>query len=185
MNWACLLAVVVSAPAPSAGDTVRQVERALKAAVQPGAPAEALRAAVADTVDFPELARRGMGPAWTSMGPQDQSRLVDLLRRIMEANYLTKLRKAPAWSCEVTATRRVAGADIVTLTTTAQGRRIAVELHLTERAGRWRVHDAFLGGVGMVDGWAEQFARLLQKGGLPALFAALEAKARTPDGAAK
>ena len=49
--------------------------------------------------------------------------------------------------------------------------------------GRWRIYDTVIDGVGLVETYSEQFTRVLAKGGVPKLFAALETRLKSMEGA--
>ncbi len=155
--------------------TVREAATRFRAALDAGADRAALAALAAEYVDYPEVARRSVGPAWKKLGAGDRAAVVTAVRALLEETYLGRLGPAGQATFLVQqASTKGAGATVKAVA--AQGERVVpLELRLTRGAdGRWRLHDAVVAGVAIVEGWQEQFPQLLALGGVARLTAQLE-----------
>ncbi len=159
--------------------TVREAATRFRAALDGGADREALAALAAEYVDYPEVARRSVGPAWKKLGAVDRAAVVAAVRALLEETYLGRL--GPAGQATFLVQRSSAkGAGATVKAVAAQGERVVpLELRLGRGLdGRWRLHDAVVAGVAIVEGWQEQFPQLLALGGVARLTAQLEVERR-------
>jgi phospholipid transport system substrate-binding protein len=191
---AALLAVIPGNPAagPAAGPvakpaakaaprpadpvtTLRQGEARLRDALAAGETGQRLGPLLAEYVDYEELARRSLGRHWASQKPADRAALVQALRALLEATYLPRLQPGGDASTVVTL-RRQAGADAeLALVATTGEKQVPLELRMLRgKDGRWRVYDATVAGLAILEGYQEQFPQLLELGGMKRLLAQLE-----------
>jgi ABC-type transporter MlaC component len=155
---------------------VREAEARLREALQDGASQAALGALAAEYVDYQDLARRSLGPHWARQKKADQAALVAALRALLEATYLARLQPGgAAGHTEITVVRRQ-GPDVELHLVAASGeRRVPLDLRLQRgQDGRWRVYDATVAGLALLEGYQEQFPQLLELGGMKRLLAQLE-----------
>jgi phospholipid transport system substrate-binding protein len=169
-------------PAPRPADpvtTLRQGEARLREALAAGETGQRLGPLLAEYVDYEELARRSLGRHWASQKPADRAALVLALRSLLEATYLPRLQPGGDASTVVTL-RRQAGADAeLTLVATSAEKQVPLELRMLRgRDGRWRVYDATVAGLAILEGYQEQFPQLLELGGMKRLLAQLETERR-------
>ncbi len=157
--------------------TLRQGEARLRAALSAGEAGPRLGPLVAEYVDYQELARRSLGRHWARQQPADRAALVKALRALLEATYLPRLRPGGEASTAVTLARQ-AGADAELRVTVTSGQaQVPLELRMARgRDGRWRVSDATVAGLAILEGYQEQFPQLLALGGMKRLLAQLEAE---------
>ncbi|MBK9517149.1 MAG: ABC transporter substrate-binding protein [Anaeromyxobacter sp.] len=178
-----LVAVLGGAPPHPGGAkldpaaTVREGATRFRAALEGGADREALAALVAGYVDHQAVARRSVGPAWKRLGAADRAALVAAVRALLEETYLGRLDPA-GQATFLVQQASASGAAATVRAVAAQGEQVVpLELRLTRgQDGRWRLHDAVVAGVAVVEGWQEQFPQLLALGGVPRLLAQLEAE---------
>jgi ABC-type transporter MlaC component len=183
---ALALAAGPAAPAPPAGpaETLKSAERTLRAALAQGLEPARLGAEVAPFVDYEELARRSLGPRWARQRPADRGALVKALRALLEATYLSRLRSDPSATFTIASTARRGEVAEVKATATASGDSVPLELRLRRGPdGRWRLFDATVAGLAIVEGYQEQFPQLLDLGGMPRLLATLAEETRKAGGA--
>jgi ABC-type transporter MlaC component len=155
--------------------TVREAEARVLEALQEGAGQEALGALAAEYVDYQRLARRSLGAHWARQKKAEQAALVAALRALLEATYLSRVQPGAAVRTEVTVVRRKEADAELRVVAGAGERQVPLELRLERgRDGRWRVYDATVAGLALLEGYQEQFPQLLQLGGMPRLLAQLE-----------
>jgi ABC-type transporter MlaC component len=155
---------------------IRQAERRLRDALSAGAEASALGAIVADYVDYEGLARRSLGSAWSKQPAADRAALVKALRALLEATYLAGLRPGGEATIEVKEVGRTGTGCVLQGTVAAGDRVVPIELKLQRSVDRrpWRVFDATVAGLALLEGYQEQFPQLLALGGMKRLLAQLE-----------
>ncbi len=158
--------------------TVREAERQLRAAFRANAGRPELERISGAAVDHDELARRSVGARWAGLSPADRAAVTRALRALVEETYLSGLlRPDPLFALAVLGSQAKGAEAEVTLVVqsgASQGR-IALRL-LRGKDRRWRIFDATVNGVAILAGYAEQFAQLLDQGGLPRLLESLEAQ---------
>ncbi len=148
---------------------------------QKGKAREEARAAVANLIDFDELAKSTLGKKWEELKPQDRKRYVDALRGAMEANYLVKMGKAKSEDVARVKTEigpeQKEGDHTLVKTTVKSGEDSAAIDYVMERAPRgWRAVDVLTEGVSLAETYREQVGKLLPKKGIDGVISALEKK---------
>jgi phospholipid transport system substrate-binding protein len=155
---------------------VREAEARLREALDEGATQQALGALAAEYVDYQDLARRSMGRHWDKLSRADRSALVTALRSLLEATYLPRLQPGGAAArTEVTVVRRQGADAELHLVATSGAQQVPLDLRLQRgQDGRWRVYDATVAGLALLEGYQEQLPQLLELGGMKRLLAQLE-----------
>lgn len=168
------LAQARSSPAPDQAlqAIVAQVRKAL-ASKEAGS---GLTAAVRRGFDFDELARRSLGGAWQQQSPADRARFSHLLRAVIEANYLPKVRVHPHFQLAIRGTERRGNSAVVHTVASTGGGSVPIDFVLEPRPHGWMVYDTVIDGVGLIDTYSDQFTRLLARRGMAGLIQVLEAK---------
>lgn len=154
---------------------IREAEARLRTALEAGAGPAQLGVLAADDLDYEGLARRSLGRHWARQPRADRTALVAALRALLEATYLTRLQPGASGRAEVTLVRR-AGAEAELHVVASSGeRQVPIDLRLQRGTdGRWRVYDATVAGLALLEGYQEQFPQLLELGGMKRLLAQLE-----------
>jgi len=171
--WAPALAWA-GADAPR--DALLDAERRARAALARDAAAGEIARVTAEAFDFEELARRALGRAWAAESAAGRARFAALLRAVIEGSYLPRVKGAPEVRFAVEESVREGADALVRASATSGEQEVPLAFRLHERKGRWVVCDVAIDGVGLADTYAEQFRRLLARGGMKALVAALERK---------
>ncbi|RMH37691.1 MAG: ABC transporter substrate-binding protein [Deltaproteobacteria bacterium] len=189
---AALCARAPAARAGSATDAVRSandtMSRLLRAKVTPGSPAEKKRAEqVVDRLrsflDIDELGRAALADHWGSLTDAQKKEYLQLLRALIEANYVKGLRARLDY--RVVYTGESAKGDRVVVSTEVRtkrkGRPVSIGIDYVlrrEGAGEssWRAVDVVTDGVGLVENYRAQFNRIIQKEGFDGLLARMRKK---------
>jgi phospholipid transport system substrate-binding protein len=122
---------------------------------------------VADNIfDFPETAKRALGPHWRSLSEQDQHEFVGLFADLLERAYLSKIE---TYSGEKIAyTGDTIDGDLATVKTrftTKKGTDIPIDYRMLQQGGgRWLVYDVSVEGVSLVNNYRTQFNKIIQTG---------------------
>lgn len=189
---AAVVAVGLSRPAAAgpATDAVRDASQTMKGLLRKqvkASSAEEKRLAaqvitrLRSFLDVDELGKLALTDHWSKLDQAQKTEYLDLLRTLIEANYIRGLRANLEYKVTYEGeTKR--GDDTVVATkihTRRRGRRVAIEVdYLVRRDGkRWRAIDVITDGVGLVENYRAQFNRIIAKEGFDGLLARMRKRA--------
>lgn len=123
------------------------------------------RAAVIDLVDFPEMARRTLGPHWRSLGESERDEFVRLFRALLEHTYLPKIALYRGERVRFVG-ESVDGdlAAVQAVVVTRDRKEVPVLYRLRQRDQRWLVYDIAVEGISLVNNYRSQFTQIMQRG---------------------
>ena len=176
-GWALLAAALWVSPAPSfAGAPTEQIrgtiDRVIEILKEPSLAAKGkkeerrglLRKEIEPVFDFPEMAKRSLGPNWRGRTPEERERFVALFKELLENSYLGKIE---SYRGEVIRydKEKVDGpyAGVKTLVVTGKGQEIPVDYRMLGDGGRWRIYDVVIEGISLVNNYRSQFNSILRK----------------------
>jgi len=176
-GWALLAAALWVSPAPSfAGAPTEQIrgtiDRVIEILKEPSLAAKGkkeerrglLRKEIEPVFDFPEMAKRSLGPNWRGRTPEERERFVALFKELLENSYLGKIE---SYRGEVIRydKEKVDGpyAEVKTLVVTGKGQEIPVDYRMLGDGGRWRIYDVVIEGISLVNNYRSQFNSILRK----------------------
>jgi phospholipid transport system substrate-binding protein len=192
-----VLALVLSLAAPAhAGaptDTLKQsVDQVVKILSDPALRdnPEARHAQVrkvAETIfDYPDTARRALGPHWNGRTPEQQQEFVKLFAEILDRSYVSKIDLYQGERVQYTG-ETMDGSEATVKTLIAapkQSTDIPVDYRMHLKNGRWAVYDVIIEGVSLVSNYRTQFNKIIQTESYDALVQRLRAKESTAEPAA-
>ena len=146
--------------------------------------AEALRALVdrqvMPSVDFTMMTRMTVGPKWRQASKEDRERLKTGVERLLIRVYAGALTNIKDHKCELRPTRSRKLADelvVRTLLKSSGQPDIGLDYRIyRNKAGEWKIVDANVEGIWMVENYRSQFASTLNQDGIPGLIRLLEDK---------
>jgi phospholipid transport system substrate-binding protein len=182
------------APAPVPGKlgpgsaAVKQANEALSALlkqkVAAGSPEEKALAAKMTTsvrgfLDIDQLGKRAM--ADQKLTPAQLSEFLDLLRALIEDNYIKGLRANLDYQVNYTGETSTADGDLLVTTkieTKRHGRPYSIEVdYVVKKDGAtWKAWDVKTDGVGLVDNYRTQFNKIIERDKFEGLIAKMKAK---------
>jgi phospholipid transport system substrate-binding protein len=187
-----LLALVIATAAPvSAGeptDQIRQrvddVVKVLEDPAMKSKPAErhaAVRKIAEDIFDYPDTARRALGPHWNPRTPQEREEFVRLFAELLDRAYIGKIELYQGEKVRYVGDS-VNGDDAIVKTriVTKKGSEVPVDYRLHLKDGRWLVYDVIIEGVSLVSNYRTQFNKIVQTESYQALVQKLKAKEAEP-----
>ncbi len=141
----------------------------------------AVRKVAEKIFDYPDTARRALGPHWNARTPEEQKEFVALFGDLLDRAYWSKVEQYQGE--KVRYTNEILNGDQATVKTTLvtpRGTSIPVDyrMHLTN--GRWLIYDVTIEGVSLVSSYRTQFNRIVQTESYPALMQKLRAKQAEP-----
>ena len=188
-GWALLAAALWVSTAPSfAGAPTEQIrgtiDRVIEILKEPSLAAKGkkeerrglLRKEIEPVFDFPEMAKRSLGPNWRGRTPEERERFVALFKELLENSYLGKIE---SYRGEVIRydKEKVDGpyAEVKTLVVTGKGQEIPVDYRMLGDGGRWRIYDVVIEGISLVNNYRSQFNSILQKSSFAEMMEKLRA----------
>jgi ABC-type transporter MlaC component len=100
---------------------------------------------------------------------------VAALRALLEATYLARLQPGASGRTDVKVVRQQGGDAGLHVVASSGDQQVPIDLRLERgKDGRWRVYDATVAGLALLEGYQEQFPQLLELGGMKRLLAQLE-----------
>jgi len=138
---------------------------------------ERLKEIVNPLFDFEEMARRTLGPHWRRRNPQEQQEFVKLFRDFLEKIYSDRV---DFYAGEKIIYGRESFdndyAQVETSLVTAKGEEVSVVYRLRHSEGRWKVYDAVVENISVVNNYRAQFDRIINKSSFDELKRLLKEK---------
>jgi len=138
---------------------------------------ERLKEIVNPLFDFEEMARRTLGPHWRRRNPQEQQEFVKLFHDFLEKIYSDRV---DLYSGEKIVYGRESFdndyAQVDTILVNSKGEEISVVYRLRHSDGRWKVYDAVVENISVVNNYRAQFDRIISKSSFDELKRLLKEK---------
>jgi phospholipid transport system substrate-binding protein len=190
ITLALVLALVSPALAGAPTDALRQhVDQVVKVLADPALSMEARRVEVRriaeDIFDYPDTARRALGPHWNARSAQERDEFVKLFGDLLDRSYVSKIElyqgeRVQYLSEQIDGTE----AAVKTVIATKKGSEVPVDYRLHLKDGRWLVYDVVIEGVSLVSNYRTQFNKIVQTEGFDKLVQRLRSREGGPEPAA-
>ena len=140
--------------------------------------------------DFADMARTTLGYHWRQLTPQQQAEFVPLFASFMENVYLSKLQEYSVEKIRQTATasnvsftgQQYDGADYAEVHSTVllkdQPPPIKVDYMVRRDGTNWKIYDLSIDAISVMANYRQQFNRVLNNDGYPALVGMLRKKVK-------
>lgn len=160
------VAVPLSAGAPS-DQTRATIEKALSILREPASKSERrdrLRQVIYPSFDFAEMAKRSLGTHWQRRTPTEQQEFVKLFTDLVESSYVDAIESYNGEKI-VVANEKLDNdfAEVNTKIITKKGEEYAIDYKLHEVNGSWKIYDAIIENVSLVNNYRSQFNRVIAK----------------------
>jgi len=203
-RWLLGMAVIAAAPlsrrplaqtAPfDATSTIEHFNQALLAAMKSGGRADfsrrfqALASEIDQAFDLSAVLSVSVGPSWTGLSPDQQSRLLDAFRGYTVASYVASFNSYAGQTFTVSPDTRSRGADRVVVQSCIaplSGDATELDYVMKQTPSGWKVVDVLAAGsISRVAVQRSDFRRILSNGGGDALLAGLQRKTSDLSGGA-
>ena len=172
-----------------AGEPLELVRTAIEKAVQilkdPGLQAkdkkreriDRLRAALTPIFDYDEMSKRALGAHWRRRTPAEQEEFVVVFRDFLERIYSDKIDLYGGE--KVLFGRETIDTDFAQVETTIislKGEEIAVVYKLRRENGKWKVYDAVVENISLINNYRSQFDRVISSASYDELLKRLREK---------
>ena len=137
-----------------------------------------LREALDAIFDYEEMAKRALGRHWRERTPADQEEFVKLFRDFLERVYSDKIDLYGGQ--KVRFGREVIDNEFAQVESTIiqpKGEEIAVVYKLRQVNGQWKVYDAIVENISIVNNYRSQFDRVISSSSYEELVKRLRGKA--------
>jgi phospholipid transport system substrate-binding protein len=127
--------------------------------------------------DYPDTARRALGPHWNARTPQQQQEFAKLFADLLDRAYISKIELYQGERVRYVG-ETVDGEEgtVKTVIATKKSSEIPVDYRMHLRNGRWLVYDVIIEGVSLVSNYRTQFNKIVQTESYDALVQRLRAK---------
>jgi len=139
---------------------------------------ERLREALNPIFDYEEMAKRALGTHWRRRTPAEQAEFVKLFRDFLERIYSDKVDLYGGE--KVRFGREVIDKDFAQVESTIikpKGEELAVIYKLRQLNGQWKVYDAVVENISIVNNYRSQFDRIISGSSYEELVKRLQEKA--------
>jgi phospholipid transport system substrate-binding protein len=133
-------------------------------------------------LDYAEMAKRSLGPAWNTISRSQQEEFVQLFSALLKSAYAGRLDEfVHARVVYQSEDNHPDGAEVRILIL-RQNDRIPVTFRLLREDRGWMVYDLVIEGVSLVANYRSQFSRVIEGSSYQALVRCLQAKVRADSG---
>jgi phospholipid transport system substrate-binding protein len=173
------VALPISAGAPS-DQTRATIEKVLTILKNPAAKSERrerLRHVIYPSFDFAEMAKRSLGPHWQRRSSTEQQEFVKLFTDLVESSYVDAIESYNGEKVVVANEKLDKDlAEVNTKIFTKKGEEFAVDYKLHETSGSWKIYDAIIENVSLVNNYRSQFNRVIAKSSYEDLMTKMKEK---------
>lgn len=144
-----------------------------------------LTAALAELLDYAELAKRALGAHEAQATPAQRTEFAALLRQLVERSYQKNLEGTLEY--EVRYVSAAAGPNGVTVRTIAKSRtngrepEVSIDYTLHQVNGAWRVYDVTTDGVSLVRSYRDTFHTSIAARGIDGMLARMRERLASED----
>jgi len=134
-----------------------------------------------DIFDYPDTARRALGPHWNARTPQQREEFTRLFADLLDRAYISKIDLYQGEKVKyVGETMDGDEAIVKTSIATKSNTEVPVDYRMHLKGDRWRVYDVIIEGVSLVSNYRSQFNKIVQTESYDSLVQKLKARAATP-----
>ena len=135
----------------------------------------AILTAAGSIFDFGEMAKRALGPHWTTRTPAERTQFVALFTDLMQHSYISKVDQHGSAKM-VYRTETIEGDHAAVRTTIplGNGSEMPLEYRMHHADARWQVYDLSIDGISLVGNYRAQFNKVIRLESYDALVAKLK-----------
>jgi phospholipid transport system substrate-binding protein len=128
--------------------------------------------------DYEEMAKRSLGPHWRRRSPVEQQEFVQLFRDYLEKVYADRIDLYAGEKASFgRETLDGSFAQVESTMVNPKGEEVAVVYKLRRTNGRWKVYDAVVENISIVNNYRSQFDRVISRSSYDELKKLLKEKA--------
>jgi phospholipid transport system substrate-binding protein len=186
-----LLSLTLLVPAAWAGAPTEQLKSRVDEVIRvlddpavkdkPGERRERVRKIAEEIFDYPDTARRALGPHWNARTPQEREDFTKLFSELLDRSYISKIDLYQGEKVKYVG-ESINGPEATVKTTiaTKSGTELPVEYRMHQKDAQWRVYDVIIEGVSLVSNYRTQFNKIVQTESYDSLVQKLKARGGAP-----
>jgi len=154
---------------------------ALKGPKNEAARAKLLQEAIFARFDFPEMAKRSLGPHWRQRSARERQEFVDIFADLLERSYRQTIERYT--DQEIIYTQEEINDKYGVVGTAIADKRekleIPIEYRVIRHTDQWKVYDVVIDGISLIGNYRSQFNSIIQKGSYEELVQKMRIKQET------
>jgi phospholipid transport system substrate-binding protein len=125
-------------------------------------------AILAATLDYEEISRRSLGSGWDNLTSAQQREFLETFSALTNQTFVAAMTRPDV---HLRFDSETVMGQLASVEVTAWDSKLTpdyeqhIEYLLTEKRGRWLIYDVLVDHVSLVEGYRDQFARLMRRGG--------------------
>ena len=134
---------------------------------------------LAGMLDYEQIARSSLGGDWDRLSTAQRAAFLKALSGLTNRAFVSGITRSDVQLRFGSETVLGAKASVMVTATVSGATADAdqqIEYRLSQKQGRWLIYDVLVGGVGLVDRYHAQFARLIQREGASGLIDRMQRK---------
>ena len=179
LSYLLLIALPLSAGAPSdqTRSTIEKVLAILKDPATKSNRLDRIRQAINPSFDFAEMAKRSLGTHWQRRTPVEQQEFVKLFTDLVETSYAGTIESYNGEKVAIGTEKMDKDfAEVNTKIVTKQGEEFSIDYKLHQVDGSWKIYDAVIENVSLINNYRSQFNRIIGKSSYDELVTMMKSK---------
>ncbi len=179
VSYLLLIALPLSAGAPSdqTRSTIEKVLAILKDPVTKSNRLDRIRQVINPSFDFAEMAKRSLGTHWQRRTPAEQQEFVKLFTDLVETSYAGTIESYNGEKVAIGTEKLDKDfAEVNTKIVTKQGEEFSIDYKLHQVDGSWKIYDAVIENVSLINNYRSQFNRVIGKSSYDELVTMMKSK---------
>ena len=179
LSYLLLIALPLSAGAPSdqTRSTIEKVLAVLKDPATKSNRLDRIRQVINPSFDFAEMAKRSLGTHWQRRTPAEQQEFVKLFTDLVETSYAGTIESYNGEKVAIGTEKLDKDfAEVNTKIVTKQGEEFSIDYKLHQVDGSWKIYDAVIENVSLINNYRSQFNRVIGKSSYEELVTMMKSK---------
>jgi len=179
VSYLLLIALPLSAGAPSdqTRSTIEKVLAILKDPATKSNRLDRIRQVINPSFDFAEMAKRSLGTHWQRRTPAEQQEFVKLFTDLVETSYAGTIESYNGEKVAIGTEKLDKDfAEVNTKIVTKQGEEFSIDYKLHQVDGSWKIYDAVIENVSLINNYRSQFNRVIGKSSYDELVTMMKSK---------
>jgi len=165
------------APSDQTRATIEKVLAILKDSNVKAERLDRLRKAINPSFDYAEMAKRALGSHWQRRSPAEQQEFVKLFTDLVETFYVGTIESYNGEKVVLANEKQDKDfAEVNTKIVTNKGEEYAIDYKLHQSSGSWKIYDAVIENVSLINNYRSQFNRVIGKSSYEELLSKMRAK---------
>ena len=142
-------------------------------------------AILAGMLDYEEIARRALSTEWDKLPGEQRREFLETFSALTNRAFVAAMKRSDVHLKFDSETIEGQSASVVVTACASKAPPVVeerMEYRLARRHDRWMVCDVLVDGISLVDGYRDQFARLIRRGGFRELLERMRHKLQTSQG---